>query len=35
MDPADEKQALQEELGALEAEMKAIRERLDSMEKDV
>lgn len=34
MDSADEKQALQEELSALEAEMKAIKDRLDSMDKD-
>ena len=33
MDPADEKQALQEERSALEAEMKATKDRLDSMEK--
>jgi predicted nuclease with TOPRIM domain len=33
MDPVDEKQALQEELNALEAEMKAVKDRLDSMEK--
>lgn len=34
MDPADEKQALQEELSALEAEMRAVKDRLDSMEKE-
>ena len=34
MDPADERQALQEELSALEAEMRAVKDRLDSMEKE-
>ena len=34
MDPVDEKQALQEELSALEAERKAVKDRLDSIEKE-
>jgi predicted nuclease with TOPRIM domain len=34
MDPVDEKQALQEELSALEAEMKVVKDRLDSIEKE-
>jgi predicted nuclease with TOPRIM domain len=34
MDPADEKAALEGELGALEAQMKEVRDRLDRIEKE-
>ncbi|HRV71006.1 MAG TPA: DUF5320 domain-containing protein [Thermovirgaceae bacterium] len=34
VDPADEKAALEDELGALEAQMKEVRDRLDRIEKE-
>jgi len=34
MDPASEKAALEDELGALETQMKEVRDRLDRIEKE-